>query len=112
MSEMRTPAKYLCLLGLTTILALRADVRGCHCDLNNATEMHERACSLCAIAEQQPAYMTVFFLKDSNPTKPNRLLALPRVHGPGGTFAFVVERADACGALVGGNRQSAGSVGQ
>lgn len=27
--------------------------------------------------------MTVFFIKDANPTKPNRILALPRVHGPG-----------------------------
>jgi diadenosine tetraphosphate (Ap4A) HIT family hydrolase len=45
--------------------------------------MAQRSCSLCAVAEQQPAYMTVFFLKDSNPTKPNRILALPRAHGPG-----------------------------
>ena len=45
--------------------------------------MAQRSCSLCAIAEREPAYLTVFFLKDSNPTKPNRLLALPRVHGPG-----------------------------
>jgi len=45
--------------------------------------MAQRCCSLCAVAEQQPAYMNVFFLKDSNPTKPNRILALPRAHGPG-----------------------------
>ena len=45
--------------------------------------MADRVCGLCKLAEQQPAYVTVFFLKDSNPTKPNRMLALPRVHGPG-----------------------------
>jgi len=80
---MRRYAKYLCLLPLTAILALRADVRGCHCDLNNPVEMAQKQCALCALAEKQPAYLTVFFLKDSNPTKPDRLLALPRVHGPG-----------------------------
>jgi hypothetical protein len=44
-------------------------------------KMHE--CSLCVVADRQPAYLDVFFLKDSNPTKPNRLLALPRIHEPG-----------------------------
>jgi len=64
-------------------LALRADVTGCHCDIGNPTEMAQRICGLCAEAEKQPAYETVFFLKDANPTKPNRILALPRVHGAG-----------------------------
>lgn len=80
---MRKYAKYLCLLGLTSILALRADVTGCHCDAANPAEMAQRACGLCAVADRQPAYLTVFFLKDSNPSKPNRILALPRVHGAG-----------------------------
>jgi diadenosine tetraphosphate (Ap4A) HIT family hydrolase len=75
--------KYLCLLGLCSVLLLRADIRGCHCDLTNPTEMAERPCGLCAEAERQPAYLTVFFLKDANPMKPNRVLALPRVHSPG-----------------------------
>jgi diadenosine tetraphosphate (Ap4A) HIT family hydrolase len=44
--------------------------------------MAQRACSLCEVAEQEPAYIRVFFLKDSNPTKPNRILALPRAHAP------------------------------
>lgn len=76
-------AKYLCSLALAAILVSRADVRGCHCEIGNATEMAQKTCGLCAIAEQQPAYLTVFFIKDANPTKPDRWLALPRVHGAG-----------------------------
>ena len=74
-------ARCLSLLGLASILSLRADVRGCHCDIGNAAQMAQKVCGLCAIAEQQPAYTAVFFIKDANPTKPDRLLALPRVHG-------------------------------
>jgi hypothetical protein len=44
-------------------------------------KQHE--CSLCVVAAKEPAYIEVFFLKDANPTKPNRILALPRAHGPG-----------------------------
>lgn len=80
---MQSPWKYLCLLGLATIFALRADVRGCHCELSNPTEMAAKECSLCRVAEQQPAYLQVFFLKDSSPSKPDRILVLPRAHGPG-----------------------------
>jgi hypothetical protein len=83
MRPMRTHLKYLLALALTGIVVLRADVRGCHCDVKNPAEMAEKDCGLCAIADKQPAYMTVFFLKDANPTKPNRELALPRVHAPG-----------------------------
>lgn len=61
-----------------------ADVRGCHCDTSSIAAMEaQRECSLCIEAEKQPAYIEVFFLKDRNPTKPNRLLALPRVHAAG-----------------------------
>jgi hypothetical protein len=61
-----------------------ADVRSCHCDTSNIAEMEKhRECSLCMIAAKQPPYVEVFFLKDANPTKPNRILALPRVHTPG-----------------------------
>lgn len=41
-------------------------------------EAHE--CGLCREAENQPAAVEVFFLKDNNPRKPNRWLALPRAH--------------------------------
>jgi hypothetical protein len=45
--------------------------------------MSLRACSLCIEAERHPTTEAVFFLKDINPRKPNRWLALPRAHGPG-----------------------------
>jgi len=60
-----------------------ADVRNCACDVAKPDTLEARECSLCKAAEQQPAGTAVFFLKDANPTKPNRLLALPRKHYPG-----------------------------
>jgi diadenosine tetraphosphate (Ap4A) HIT family hydrolase len=42
--------------------------------------MQARQCSLCGEAEKQDAGRAVFFLKDINPRKPNRWLALPRRH--------------------------------
>lgn len=63
---------------------LDADVRGCQCDVTHPESLAaQKECSLCAEAEKVPAYQEVFFLKDRNPTKPNRILALPRVHTPG-----------------------------
>ncbi len=38
---------------------------------------------MCREAEKQPAEITTFYLKDINPRKPNRWLALPRLHGSG-----------------------------
>jgi diadenosine tetraphosphate (Ap4A) HIT family hydrolase len=62
----------------------RGDVRGCHCESLTPAEMEkQRECSLCLEANKQPAYVDVFFLKDANPTKPNRLLVLPKAHTPG-----------------------------
>lgn len=52
----------------------------CACDPANPESMKARQCSLCIEAEKQPADADVFFLKDINPRKPNRWLALPRVH--------------------------------
>lgn len=63
---------------------LGADVRGCQCDLTRPEALaSQKECSLCLEAEKAPAYEEVFFLKDHNPTKPNRVLALPRIHTPG-----------------------------
>ncbi len=78
----RTP-KYVwlrlaCFLALAFLL--QGDVRNCVCDLTNAESMAARECALCREAEKQPADLTVFFLKDANPNKPNRWLALPRAH--------------------------------
>jgi diadenosine tetraphosphate (Ap4A) HIT family hydrolase len=56
------------------------DVRNCTCDPASAESMAKRECGLCREAEKQPLDTAVFFLKDINPNKPNRWLALPRVH--------------------------------
>jgi diadenosine tetraphosphate (Ap4A) HIT family hydrolase len=89
----RSRVLWVCLLFALVISAsavvlltpLRADVRGCQCDLTKPIDLDkQRECSLCIEAEKVPAYQDVFFLKDKNPTKPNRTLALPRVHTPGG----------------------------
>ena len=61
-----------------------ADVSRCACDLANAQTMAARECGLCKEAEAQPHENAIFFLKDTNPRKPNRWLVLPRAHGPGG----------------------------
>ncbi|MDX2151093.1 MAG: hypothetical protein SFV54_10180 [Bryobacteraceae bacterium] len=61
--------------------ALRADVSGCACDPAQPETMKRRECGLCREAEKQEGD-GVFFLKDINPRKPNRWLALPKRHLP------------------------------
>src|SRR5690348_1826035 len=61
-----------------------AEVSRCACDISNPETLAPRECALCKEAEAQPAAQPVFFLKDNNPRKPNRWLALPRAHGKGG----------------------------
>jgi hypothetical protein len=73
------------LLGLCAAMGtLRADISGCACDMARPETMERRECSLCREAEKQPDGTEVFYLKDANPRKPNRWLALPRVHSAGG----------------------------
>jgi diadenosine tetraphosphate (Ap4A) HIT family hydrolase len=67
-------------VALLAALALRADLVTCNCDPTRPETLEARQCSLCREAEKQPAEVKVFFLKDANPTKPNRWLALPRTH--------------------------------
>jgi diadenosine tetraphosphate (Ap4A) HIT family hydrolase len=55
----------------------------CPCDPARPETMELRQCSLCGEAEKQPPDALLFFLKDINPRKPNRWLALPRAHAPG-----------------------------
>jgi diadenosine tetraphosphate (Ap4A) HIT family hydrolase len=55
----------------------------CVCDPKQPDTMSARQCSLCREAEKQPEDQSVFFLKDINPRKPNRWLALPRTHDGG-----------------------------
>src|ERR1041384_259439 len=62
---------------------VRADIRSCLCDLAKPETLEARDCSLCRTAETLPADQPFVFLKDANPNKPNRLLALPRIHASG-----------------------------
>jgi hypothetical protein len=55
----------------------------CDCDGTKPETLMQRQCSLSNEAVQQPPEPDVFFLKDINPRKPNRTLALPRKEGPG-----------------------------
>lgn len=64
---------------LVSALAV-GDVRNCTCDIASPESMAKRECGLCREAEKQPPDALVFFLKDINPNKPNRWLALPRSH--------------------------------
>src|SRR5450756_2831670 len=70
------PVIALCLLPLS-----RADVRACLCDAAIPETLEARECGLCKEAEKQPADVPYFFLRDTNPNKPHRWLALPRFHG-------------------------------
>ena len=68
---------------LCPTLAL-ADVSNCACDVSNPQTLSARDCGLCREAETQPPEPAIFFLKDINPRKPNRWLALTRFHLKGG----------------------------
>jgi len=61
-----------------TALSIHADVRDCVCTLTNPTIAETRGCSLCIEAARQPADHAIFLVRDSDPTKPNRWLVLPR----------------------------------
>jgi hypothetical protein len=71
------------LLVLCLAAPLGADVTHCACDVAKPETLEARECALCREAEKQPAEPSVFFLKDANPRKSNRLLVLPRFHGKG-----------------------------
>ena len=70
----------LLLLASLALCFARADIVTCTCDHDRPETLEARACSLCREAQKQPADTHVFFLKDVNPPKPNRWLALPRAH--------------------------------
>ena len=71
----------LAALGLMLLPLTRADVRQCHCDAAIPETLEARECSLCKEVEKHPAGETTVFVRDVNPRKPNRWLALPRFHG-------------------------------
>ena len=58
-----------------------ADVRTCLCDPALPETKAARECSLCLVADGQPAEPPYFFVKDASPNKPHRMLSLPRSHG-------------------------------
>src|SRR5579862_9665190 len=58
-----------------------ADVRNCDCDAARPETLERRECSLCRAVEAQPAGAKFFVIRDANPNKPHRWLALPRFHG-------------------------------
>jgi len=60
--------------------SLDADIVTCACDVNKPETLEARQCSLCREAEKQPAGIAVFIVKDINPTKPGRWLAVLRAH--------------------------------
>lgn len=61
--------------------ATHADVRNCQCDVTRPETLDTRECSLCKSTEAQPSEAPYFVLRDANPNKPHRWLALPRHHG-------------------------------
>jgi hypothetical protein len=70
-------------LALFLCAAISFAATECACDPAQPDTMRPRQCSLCNEAEKQPQDTQIFFLKDINPRKPNRWLALPREHGTG-----------------------------
>jgi len=73
--------RILAAVGVLLLPLTRADVRTCQCDVARPETMDARECSLCKEAEKQPGYVSYFALRDTNPTKPNRWIMLPRFHG-------------------------------
>jgi hypothetical protein len=73
------------LLGLALLLIpiSRAAIERCGCDTARPETLKARECSLCREAEKQAPENEIFFLRDANPIKKNRWLALPRKHGAG-----------------------------
>jgi len=55
----------------------------CKCDPIQPETLKARECSLCAEVENHAADKPVILVKDINPRKPNRWLALPRAHAAG-----------------------------
>jgi diadenosine tetraphosphate (Ap4A) HIT family hydrolase len=79
-------AKGVALLLFTSVVRAQT---ACACDPKNPETLKSRECSLCGESEKQPPGTGIFFLKDINPRKPNRLLALPREHVTTGLHRIV-----------------------
>ena len=68
----------LVLLAVWLLWAGPPPVVSCPCDHSRPETLKPRVCSLCGTAEKQTD--EIYFLKDINPHKPNRYLALPQCH--------------------------------
>jgi hypothetical protein len=66
---------------LLLLAPARTDVRDCACDPARPETMQARECSLCRAADAEPPGPEYFAIRDANPNKPNRWLAMPRFHG-------------------------------
>jgi CDP-diacylglycerol pyrophosphatase len=73
--------RILAAVGVFLLPFSRADIRNCQCDVTRPETLEARECSLCKEAEKQVAGVQYFALRDTNPTKPNRWIMLPRFHG-------------------------------
>ena len=84
MAEMDRLSLFAALLAAAAIASpgIAAPVE-CACDASNPATLAIRQCGLCKEAEAQSPDTKIFFLKDINPRKANRLLALPRPHSAG-----------------------------
>lgn len=60
---------------------LRAEI-ACPCNPHDPDTLKQRQCSLCEQVEKDPADLVVF-VRDTNPRKADRWLALPHEHSPG-----------------------------
>jgi len=78
---LRLSAIFLVALVLVLPPASAPPVVDCPCDHSRPETLTPRVCSLCRTADQQTS--EVYFLKDINPNKPNRYLALPKAHERG-----------------------------
>ncbi len=78
-SKIRAIAALLFFAG-ASIVSTRPVV-DCPCDHAVPESLRPRVCSLCETAEDRSG--PIYFLKDINPRKPNRYLALPQAHGKG-----------------------------
>jgi hypothetical protein len=65
-------------IALLAAFSTRADVRDCVCRLDSPDLAQTRGCSLCVEAAKHPASERVILVRDNDPAKPNRWLALPR----------------------------------
>lgn len=73
--------RWFCAISLLLLQSGHADIRNCACDHSAPESLVPRECSLCKATDSQPGEEPFFLIRDANPNKPNRWLALPRLHG-------------------------------